>query len=579
VKRLLLILLAACAGFAAAPHRAAADTCGIPEKGTIWVDFADGSVPFWQTFARPGVIAAAANFIYPPQLRALGAKTVYFDLNFRLRVGTPLEPYDPGVVINRANRLYSTAAMSSGCTQPVIAENEMNGANLVTPWTANNAAYRRNVLIYMQTLSALGAHPVILVPSVPYMGDEAGDWWRQLSQYAEVVRESYFAAPTIAKQGPIEGSRTLRNMFRKRVAEFTSAGLPANKLGLMLGFQTTPGSGGRERASRGAWLEVTKLQALAAKQVASEVGLRSIWSWGWAAWSVGERNADKPAAACVYLWARDPGLCDGPAAAGTGFNTSLTQGQLVLPGGTRCTLYGRPITESTIKSLTPVTGDSDVAFTAAFARAVTSLQVKLKAKQVADAERAVVAARFGGSFARYGAALAKAHASRGAARGVIADELRRVAIESGFGVGGPTAVEIGEYYDTYGATRARLVESKTAAPWLGRHRRGFALESGGAPPQLFSLREGGGWHSIRTMRGTYQVRALDSPVSLGALPLEVARPAIVNALKELARSDRYEAWLLARERVLDEQAVCRRDAQPQVGVVELTDYLPFLAAD
>jgi hypothetical protein len=578
VKRLLVILLAVCAGFAVAPHRAAADTCGIPEKGTIWVDFADGSVPFWQTFARPGVIAAAANFIYPPQLRALGARTVYFDLNFRLRVGTPLEPYDPGVVINRANRLYSTAAMSSGCTQPVIAENELNGSNLVTPWTANNAAYRRNVLIYMQTLSALGARPVILVPSAPYVGDEAGDWWRQLSQYAEVVRESYFAAPGIAKQGPIEGSRTLRNLFRKRVAEFTSAGLSASKLGLMLGFQTTRGSGGREGAARKSWLEVTKLQALAAKQVASEAGLRSVWSWGWAAWSTGERDPDKPIAACVWLWARDPSLCNGPSAAGKGFNTSLTEGQLVLPAGTRCTLYGRPLTESTIASLTPVTGDPDVAFTAAFARAVTSLQVKLKAKQLSDAERAVVAGRFGGSFARYRAALAKAHASPGSARGIIGDELRRVAIESGFRVAGPTSVEVNEYYETYGATRARLVETKAAAPWLGMRKRGFALESM-APPQLFSLPGGGGWHTIRTMRGTYQVRALDSPVSLGALPLGVAKPAIVNALKELARSDRYEAWLLARERVLDEQAVCRRDAQPQVGVVELTDYLPFLAAD
>ena len=578
MKRLLLILLAACAGFAAAPHGAAADTCGVPEKGTIWVDFADGSVPFWQTFARPGVIAAAANFIYPPQLRALGARTVYFDLNFRLRVGTPLEPYDPGVVINRANRLYSTAAMSSGCTQPVIAENELNGSNLVTPWTANNAAYRRNVLIYMQTLSALGARPVILVPSAPYIGDEAGDWWRQLSQYAEVVRESYFAAPGIAKQGPIEGSRTLRNLFRKRVAEFTSAGLPASRLGLMLGFQTTRGSGGREGAARNSWLEVTKLQALAARQVASEVGLRSVWSWGWAAWSTGERDPDKPIAACVWLWARDPSLCNGPSAAGKGFNTSLTEGQLTLPAGIRCTLYGRPVTESTISSLTPVTGDPDVAFTAAFARAVTSLQVKLKPKQLADAERAVVAGRFGGSFARYRAALAKAHASPGSARGIIGDELRRVTIESGFRVAGPTSVEVNEYYETYGATRARLVQTKTAAPWLGMRKRGLALEAM-APPQLFSLPEGGGWHSVRTMRGIYQVRALDSPVSLGALPLDVARPAIVNALKELARSDRYEAWLLARERVLDEQAVCRRDAQPEVGVVELTDYLPFLAAE
>jgi hypothetical protein len=578
VKRLFVILLAVCAGFAAAPHRAAADTCGVPEKGTIWVDFADGSVPFWQTFARPGVIAAAANFIYPPQLRALGARTVYFDLNFRLRVGTPLEPYDPSVVINRANRLYSVAAMSSGCTQPVIAENELNGSNLVTPWTANNAAYRRNVLIYLQTLSALGARPVILVPSAPYMGDEAGDWWRQLSQYAEVVRESYFGAPGIAKQGPIQGSRTLRNLFRKRVREFTSAGLPASKLGVMLGFQTTPGSGGRERAARKSWFEVTKLQALAAKQVAREVGLRSVWSWGWAAWSAGERDPDKPAAACVWLWARDQSLCNGPSAAGRGFNTSLTEGQLVLPGGTRCTLYGQRVTESTISSLTPVTGDPEVAFTAAFARAVTSLQAKLKAKQVTDAERAVVAGRFGGSFARYRAALAKARASRGAARGVIADELRRLAIESGFRVAAPTAVEIGEYYETYGATAARLVETKTRATWLGMRKRGFALEWL-APPQLFSLPDGGGWRSIRTMRGTYQVRALDSPVSLGALPLDLARPAIVNALKELARSDRYEAWLLARERALDEQAVCRRDAQPQVGVVELTDYLPFLAAD
>jgi hypothetical protein len=578
MKRLLLILLAVCAGFAAAPHRAAADTCGIPEKGTIWVDFADGSVPFWQTFARPGVIAAAANFIYPPQLRALGAKTVYFDLNFRLRVGTPAEPYDPGVVINRANRLYSTAAMSSGCTQPVITENEVNGANLVTPWTANNAAYRRNVLIYLQTLSALGAHPVILVPSAPYMGDEAGDWWKQVAQYAEVVREAYFAAPMIAKQGPIEGSRTLRNMFRKRVAEFTSDGLPANKLGLMLGFQTTRGSGGREGASLNSWLEVTKLQALAAKQVASEVGLRSVWSWGWAAWSAGERDPDKPTAACVWLWARDQSLCNAPSAAGTGFNASLTQGQLTLPAGTRCTLYGRPITESTISSLTPITGDPDVAYSAAFARAVTTLQVKLKGKQLAIAERAVVAAHFGGSFARYRGALGKAHASQGAARGVIADELRRAAIESGFRVGGPSAQEISEYYETYGATRARLVETKTNAPWLGNRKRGFALDST-APPQVFSLPQGGGWHRINTMRGSFQVRALDAPVSLGAIPLNLARPAVVTALQAIARSDRYEAWLLAREKVLDDQAVCRRDAQPQVGVVELTDYLPFLAAD
>jgi len=578
VKRLLLILLAVCAGFAAAPHRAAADTCGVPDKGTIWVDFADGSVPFWQTFARPGVIAAAANFIYPPQLRAAGAKTVYWDMNFRLRVGTPLEPYDPGVVINRANRLYSTAALSSGCTRPIIAENELNGANLVTPWTPNNAQYRRNVMIYMQTLSSLGAHPVILVPSAPYTGDVAGDWWRELSKYADIVRETYFAAPSIAKQGPIEGSRSLRMMFRKRVSEFTSAGLPASKLGLMLGFQTTRGSGGREGASRKSWLEVTKLQVLAAKQVASEVGLRSVWSWGWATWSVGENNPDKPTAACVYLWARNQSLCNGPGAAGKGFDASLTEGQLVLPGGTRCTLYGKPVTEGAISALKPITGDADVAFSAAFARVVTTLQVPLKSKQIADAERAVVASRFGGSYAAYRAALAKAHASVGAARGVIADELRQMKIESGFHAGGVSANDVREFYATYAQSLVRLVQTKIKAPWLGNRTRGYALADT-APPQLFTMSQSAKWKSIRTMGGTFQVKALDDAVPLGALPPDLARQPVVDALQSIARSDRYESWLMARERQLDDQAVCRRDVQPDPGFVDLTDYLPFLAAD
>jgi len=578
VKRLLLILLAVCAGFAAAPHRAAADTCGVPDKGTIWVDFADGSVPFWQTFARPGVIAAAANFIYPPQLRAAGAKTVYWDMNFRLRVGTPLEPYDPGVVINRANRLYSTAALSSGCTRPIIAENELNGANLVTPWTPNNAQYRRNVMIYMQTLSSLGAHPVILVPSAPYTGDVAGDWWRELSKYADIVRETYFAAPSIAKQGPIEGSRSLRMMFRKRVSEFTSAGLPASKLGLMLGFQTTRGSGGREGASRKSWLEVTKLQVLAAKQIASEVGLRSVWSWGWATWSVGENNPDKPTAACVYLWARNQSLCNGPGAAGKGFDASLTEGQLVLPGGTRCTLYGKPVTEGAISALKPITGDADVAFSAAFARVVTTLQVPLKSKQIADAERAVVASRFGGSYAAYRAALAKAHASVGAARAVIADELRQMKIESGFHAGGVSANDVREFYATYAQSLVRLVQTKTKAPWLGNRTRGYALADT-APPQLFTMSQSAKWKSIRTMGGTFQVKALDDAVPLGALPPDLARQPVVDALQSIARSDRYESWLMARERQLDDQAVCRRDVQPDPGFVDLTDYLPFLAAD
>ena len=40
-----------------------------------------------------------------------------------------------------------------------------------------------------------------------------------------------------------------------------------------------------------------------------------------------------------------------------------------------------------------------------------------------------------------------------------------------------------------------------------------------------------------------------------------------------------QQWLLAKERGYAEIAICRKDEQPTPGVVPLTDYLPFLAAD
>ena len=576
VRRLLLIALAAFAAFGAVPHRAAAQTtCGIPDKGTLWIDFADGSVPFWQVFARPGVIGAASNFIYPQLLRSYGAKTVYWDMHLPRRTGTPLEPFDPSTVIDRANRMYNVASMALECPKPIIAENELNGVSLITPWSATNAQYRRNVLIYVQTLAERGARPVLLVPTDPYMGDVAGDWWREVAKYAEIVRESYFSAARIAKLGPVAGSRALRDLFRRRIASFTDAGIPASKLGVMLGFQTTPGLGGRERAPLRAWLEVTKLQALAARQVAKEVGLRSIWSWGWGVWNVTGADPKKPTAACVYLWTRNPDLCDGPKVAGRTFNTSRTEGQLVFPPGARCTLQGKRVESRDIRALTPVMGDPDVAFTAVFARAVASLSAPLKSAQVATAEKAVVS-RFGGGGA-YRAALARAHASPTAARGVIADELRRALIERHMGVPRPSGEDVHAYYETYAETSARWIQSKTRAPWLGGRASGFALESN-APPQLFSLPVGR-WVTIRTMLGPYQVKALDPAVPLGAVPFSLARPAVVAALQELARDRRYEGWLLARQRAELNFAVCRKDDPPTPGVVPLTDYLPFLAVD
>jgi hypothetical protein len=235
--------------------------CGLPQAQPLWVDYADGMVPFWSTiFARPGVVGAASNFIVPPQLRAHGAKTVYFDLYLQNRVGTPSKPADPSVVESRADKLFDTAAASSGCPTPLIALNELAGANLPTPWTPTTAQYRANVLELVQRLAERGARPFLLLPKRPYTHDEAADdWWRQAAQSADLVPEVYFSGPSVSKQGAVLGSRRLRGVMRTRMEDLIQIGIPTSRIGMMLQFSSTRGAGGREGLQPlGKWLDVVK---------------------------------------------------------------------------------------------------------------------------------------------------------------------------------------------------------------------------------------------------------------------------------------------------------------------------------
>jgi hypothetical protein len=583
VKRISLLLLVAVAGLTAsarptAPEAATVDPCSLPATKPVWIDFADGSVPFWELFAKPGAVDAASNFIFPPQIRAHGAKNVYFDLNFVRRTGSPAEPADPALVAARANRFYTYASNAMACSRPVIAENELQGASTLTPWSVTNAQYRANVLIFLRTLAARGAKPVLLVSSTPYTGGEAGDWWRQVAQVASIVREIYFSAPRMYKLGVIQGSRTIRQLFRSQTQDFISIGIPPSKLGIMLGFQTTPGSGGRdhlEPASK--WYELTKLQALAAHTVARELGLGTVWSWGWATWTAAESDPDKPTNACVYLWTRNPKLCNAPRKAGPALNTDLTAGQLIFPHGSRCTVYGHAVRWDVASSISRVTQDPQPAFTAAYARTVASSYAHVTAKAVLNAEKAAIGLHFHGSRAAYVAALRRDHASVAVGRGVIADELRRARIQARLHVAGPSASEIQSYYDTYAAAPVRLVRVKPSAPWLAGASRGFALGAV-APPRVFTLADGRE-ATLRTMTGVFKVTALGPTVDLAELPLAKARKPIVTALVSLARDTAYQNWLLAREKSAQAATLCWRDQLPAVEVVPLTDYLPYLALD
>jgi hypothetical protein len=68
------------------------------------------------------------------------------------------------------------------------------------------------------------------------------------------------------------GNRNLRTAYRAAVSNLTDAGIPANKVGIMVSFATTKGFGGRSGLEPvSAWYRVAKWQALAAQQVAARV--------------------------------------------------------------------------------------------------------------------------------------------------------------------------------------------------------------------------------------------------------------------------------------------------------------------
>jgi hypothetical protein len=577
VRRFLLVI-AAFAIVAALPGRARAEgECApLPAKKPVWIDFADGSVPFWQVFAKPGVVAAASNQLFPPKLRAAGAQTVFWDMYLNNRIGQPSKPVDPETVVVKANRLFDAAVRSSQCSTPFIAENELFGASLPTPWSVTNAQYRANVLLYLRTLAARGGHPYLLVSSRPYTAGEAGDWWRQVAEVSDIVQEVYFPAPAIYQQGPLVGNRVLRSAFRRAILGYTRIGIPISKLGIMLGFHTELHQGGREGLKPAqAWFRTVKWQALAAKQVASEWPFATIWSWGWANWGQRGLDPDKPAAACVWLWTRDPRLCNGPAAAGRGFVRSLTEGQIRLRSGAYCTVGRRSLSTAAISRLQSLTGDRQLAFTALYARAVESERTPVRTSDVLAAERAVIAQRFRGSQAAYRTALAQGGASVTLARGILADELRRLRVEATLPGGRPSGAAVAAFYSAYPDLLTRPVLVRPTPWWLDGRGRGLALSSL-APPSLFRVPTGRP-SLVRAFDGSYGVRPTGRTMPLGALPLSRARAGIVAALRIFARGAAFERWTAREQTSALRRTTCYRDDLPTAAAVDLSTYLPFLS--
>jgi hypothetical protein len=430
-------------GGAGAAPRQATDPCGIPNASPVWIDYAEGSVApdVRALFAQPGVVVTASGTVIPKAFRDKGAATTYFELHLPNLVGQPADPNDPASIDGVADGLLAKAAASTACATPVIALNELFGESAKTPWSPTNATYRANVLELMKRLHDRGARPVLFVHGDPNTDGAAADWWRQVAGVGSIVYELYFSGQRLSDLGPVLGSRRVREGARGFVSQFHGIGIDTSKLGIALGFHSalTAGIGGRQGLEPvEAWLRVVKWEALSTAQVAKETGLGSIWSWGWALF--GGTDPDKLVTACAYLWARDPKLCDAPTKAGPTFDTSRTEGQIVLPAGATCTFDGGTVKTADLEALAAITHNRHSALSALFARAVLQPAAAVSEQDVLKVENAAIS-RFRGGRRGFLEALTRSHSSLAAAGGVIRDELARRALAAKVAGSGETALQ------------------------------------------------------------------------------------------------------------------------------------------
>jgi hypothetical protein len=580
VRPLVIVLLCLLAVPALLTGSAAAKpgalSCGLPESQPVWIDFADGSVSFWrERFARPGVVVATGGPGLAAEARTAGAATVHWDMYLRKRVGTPSEPADASLVERRADSLFDYAVSVSGCEQPLIALNELWGASLPTPLTPTAERYRTNVLRFVTRLAERGGRPALLVSSEPFTGGDAAAWWRAIGQVSDIVLEKYANANLIWRDGAVDGSRRLRTGYRSSAAKLFAVGIPPSRVGIMVGFQTGPGAGGREGLTpRSRWFDVAKWQGLAVEQVSRELRLSHVWSWGWAQRNERSNDPDKTYAACVWLWARDESLCDAPEILGDELDADRRTGQIDLAAGVRCVYGGQPLRASAVAALAKLTGDRELALTALVVRAREREQVVVSPTGVLALERRIVASRFGGSSASYRAALGEAGASLAVARGILGDELRRAEIHRGLTTEPPSRADVARFRATFATFSARRLVVTPAPSWLPEGT-GIALATS-APPAVFEAASRR-LVKLRTAEGIFTVRPLEHTTALGAVSLAAARPAILRELTGERRAEAYAAWTIRQQKAAESRLVCERDRLPEHGVVSLPSFAPFLS--
>ena len=511
----------------------------------------------------------------PAKLRSLGAQTVYWEMRLSDIAGTSAAPADPSLITLYADELLEVARSSTGCQTPVIALNELDRPTAPVPWTGTVATYRSNVLALVQRLTEQGALPALLVPPPLTIDAAQNMWWSQVGLYATVVPEVYFRAPELAALFPLLAARTIRLALRQALDDFAALGVPRPRIGLMLGFQSGSGQYGREGLQpRSAWLSVVKYEALAARQVAADEAVGMIWSWGWGTFGAGSADADKPTAACVYLWARDPALCDAPGRAGAEFDPSLENGPIALPADVQCMTGAGPLRVAAVDRLAGVAGGQSSAIATLLDRIVLGASAQVGPTAALRAESRIVKVRFAGSRDRYRSALAARGADEAIGRALVRDELRALAVSRRLPQTRVTPAEADRYAWRKRGTRAISLRVLPAPTWLGGRTRGIALASL-APKAVFSVPTGA-TRTVTTPEGSFRVTALAPPLRLGNLSISDRRRAAIAVLGDERRRATLTAWRAGERTEAITTATCLRDELPDALVPTALARLPFL---
>ena len=266
----------------------------------------------------------------------------------------------------------------------------------------------------------------------------------------------------------------------------------------------------------------------------------------------------------MYLWARDPKLCDAPTRLpADSFDPSLAQGPIVLEQGSICETGDGRIEEGDLAAMTAIWRNRGRAFTHLLARVGEEAEAGVPEDEIDAAEARIVARRFGGDPAAYNAAVAALGLNARLARALIADQLRRGYLVGLVPVGRLSYTEVARLYAARGGKWTRRVRVTPAAPWLRNETTGTAIE-GLAPSSIFQGKKGR-TITVRTDDGRFRVRILAKRERMRDVPLATVYPQLADVLRERARERGLGGWLLALQRNALSTAVCQRDTDAARG--------------